>query len=278
MQTTLQKHFDLFGFFMKLFFYPLKKSGLIEKINQKTYDLTFNHQHFFYENLPVQLDGLKILHLSDLHLDESDTDLEEFKKLLPKHYDFAVITGDFFSYGKRLIGQKRLDTLLDLLDKKAQTIAVLGNHDHSSLVDWLELRNVITLTNQKVTFDFKGQPISFYGTDDPHYFYTPDSSKLLRETCPHFSVALVHSPELYDCAYSGGHDLYLCGHTHSGQLTLVPGKPIVKRIMRGRHLASGKWKHGKMQGYTHSGIGTTTLPLRINTYAEIALHELKQKV
>ena len=68
--------------------------------------------------------------------------------------------------------------------------------------------------------------------------------------------------------------LYLCGHTHGGQICLPGGIPIFRRLKRGKKYFKGSWKHENMHGFTSSGIGTSSLSARLNCNAEIVIHHL----
>jgi predicted MPP superfamily phosphohydrolase len=72
-------------------------------------------------------------------------------------------------------------------------------------------------------------------------------------------------------------DLYLCGHTHGGQICLPwIGPPFLNARCR-REYGSGEWRHNAMQGYTNRGIGTSTLPVRYNCPPEAAVITLRRK-
>ena len=95
-----------------------------------------------------------------------------------------------------------------------------------------------------------------------------------EEAADEFTIALIHSPEAYDLAAECGVDLYLCGHTHGGQICLPFGIPILTHLRRGRKYVYGAWKYENMQGYTTSGTGCSGIPVRFNTHSEIVIHQL----
>ena len=97
----------------------------------------------------------------------------------------------------------------------------------------------------------------------------------LERARAYFSIALVHSPELYDSAADQGVALYLCGHTHGGQVCLPGGWPIIKNVARGRRLYRGLWRHRDMVGVTSTGVGTSGIPVRFNTRGEVLLLRLR---
>ncbi|MCJ7615551.1 MAG: hypothetical protein MUO43_03335, partial [Desulfobacterales bacterium] len=114
------------------------------------------------------------------------------------------------------------------------------------------------------------------GLDDPHYYYTDQALCALEEECDNFKIVLVHSPELYDMAANNDYNLYLCGHTHGGQISLPGGIPLITHLYVGKKFHSGLWSYSNMKGYTNQGCGVAGIPVRFNTKSEIALITLKK--
>jgi predicted MPP superfamily phosphohydrolase len=208
----------------------------------------------------------------------------DFEKLLWSikecgEYHFTVITGDLVTgWPVSLENQEKIDRLLKTLSPKIETLMVLGNHDSLKMVPYLEQKGIKVLTNQLLAYNKTGTlPFSFeiIGTDDPHYFFQKDALRIMQEGQKEkFRLALVHSPELYDVASKNHIDLYLCGHTHGGQVALPGGFAPLRRVYRGKKYYRGAWSHNEMAGYTSSGIGTSGLPIRFNTQAEMVLHHI----
>lgn len=96
-----------------------------------TKNLSLNIPH-----LPEALNGLKILQISDLHLnsDMSDSLLDKFIKKTKKFQpDLIVFTGDFLCYA--IMDQpERLRHFLQQFKARYGCYAVFGNHDYSSFV------------------------------------------------------------------------------------------------------------------------------------------------
>lgn len=225
--------------------------------------------------------SIRILHLSDLHLDECPVSQEDILWAIKESgpYDFACITGDL-STGWPIdeITKNKVREIIKALKPKYKTFFILGNHDSGHIVPYLENQGVEVLTNQIATFPKDGIlpcPIEFVGTDDPHYFYQKDALRILQEgKRESFRVGLIHTPELYKEAQQSGIDLYLCGHTHGGQIALPGGIPIIRRVYRGKRFAKGPWRYSGMLGYTSSGVGTSSMPIRFFTTAEVIIHEV----
>ena len=87
---------------------------------------------------------------------------------------------------------------------------------------------------------------------------------------------LAHPPNLFREAAARGADLYLCGHTHAGQIQ-VPGLgPVFTHTSAPRRLAQGHWREGAMRGYTSSGVAASGVPLRFHCRGEVVLFTLRR--
>jgi hypothetical protein len=132
------------------------------------------------------------------------------------------------------------------------------------------------LVNESVEVERGGERVQVIGTDDVHYYFSDQAVHALEQAGPSFSIALVHSPEIYELAAQTGVDLYLCGHCHGGQVCLPGGRAILKHLSRGRRLYKGIWTHRDMLGVTSCGVGTSGIPVRFNTRGEILALTLRR--
>jgi len=100
----------------------------------------------------------------------------------------------------------------------------------------------------------------------------------LLETIPRqaFTLLLYHSPDLMPEAVEMGVDLYLCGHTHGGQICLPGGYPLMCNVRAPRRVCRGAWRHKQLQGYTSVGSGASVVEVRLNCPPEITLHDLQR--
>jgi len=230
-----------------------------------------------FENLPTAFNGFKILQLSDLHIDAIEG-LEDILigKIKPLDFDLCVITGDF---RKDTTGSFRqifpaMRKLLMAVRPEQGVLAVLGNHDTFKIVELLEPLGIRFLVNESVLIEKKSQCIRINGTDDTYYFYTDMALHALENNTKDFSIALSHTGELSDIAANNHFKLYLCGHTHGGQICLPGGIPIISHQKGRRERVRGLWYEKDMKGYTSSGAGVSGIPLRFNCPPEITLFEL----
>jgi hypothetical protein len=229
--------------------------------------------------LPAAFDGFSILHLSDLHLDGMPELVDlTLARIGERRFDLCVLTGDYRTelHGPIMPVMRSLARLLPGLRARHGIVAILGNHDDCHMVAPLEEMGVRMLINESVAIERAGAEILLVGTDDVHYYYTDQALHALeRAAGAPFSIALVHSPELFDVASGLGIDLYLCGHTHGGQICLPGGIPLITHLTRGRRYFRGLWQHRAMRGVTHCGTGTSGIPIRFNTRGEILVHRLR---
>src|SRR5262249_44960660 len=116
----------------------------------------------------------------------------------------------------------------------------------------------------------------FVGIDDRSYRRTrAGRAALAGPFADAFCVALVHSPRYAADAARAGIRLYLCGHTHAGQVCL-PGRIAVYRPQECWTRMGGPWRIGEMQGYPSAGAGVSMLPIRFNCPGEITRITLRR--
>ena len=135
------------------------------------------------------------------------------------------------------------------------------------------------LANETITIQRNDTAIAVTGLDDVHAYWSPMTDECLSDLQrdgPPFRLALVHSPEYAAEAATAGCALYLCGHTHGGQICLPGGRPIFTQLVRNREFARGLWRCGRMVGYTSSGAGlAAALPVRVNAPGEVTVFTLR---
>ncbi|MFP4355353.1 MAG: metallophosphoesterase [Phycisphaerae bacterium] len=230
-------------------------------------------------HLPRAFDGYRILQLTDLHLDGMEELVEVIRDRLEQvgPVDLAVLTGDFRSaeHGDPAASMELLAQVVPAIVSRRKPLAILGNHDSVDMLDELERMGLQVLINESITIDRDGDRVRFVGTDDVHYYYTPAAMRALADCRDCFSIALVHSPELAPEAAEAGASLYLCGHTHGGQICLPAGRAVLTHLSRCRKLYRGRWQIGSMQGRTSVGLGTSSAAVRFNCPPELVVLTLR---
>ena len=236
------------------------------------------------QRLPPSLDGLRVLHLSDLHLDFDLAITEALHRALDGlEYDLCVITGDLpaHTYGPFDAAIKEIERLAARLQAQCRgpIYAVPGNHDYIELVPICEDLGIRFLINESATYETVGGRLHIAGVDDPHFFGTHNldqaAEQIPEEAC---ALLLGHSPDLFRHAALAGFDALLCGHTHGGQICLPGGYAPVTHSRCPRHMVSGAWQFRQMQGYTSRGSGCSILPVRYNCPPEVVIHRLVRQL
>jgi len=229
--------------------------------------------------LPAAFDGYRILHVSDTHLDYLPELAGVARGLLAGvEVDMLALTGDIHGDHTNPL-ERSIELLTEAVGEvrvRGPRLAVLGNHDPSTMAALLERAGFDVLLNRSIVLEQEGARLRFTGLDDVNTFYTEAARSALGDHAGEFRIALVHSAEVADYADDAGYALYLCGHTHGGQIALPGGWPLVTHLRRCRHAASGLWRQGRMAGYTNRGLGVSDLPLRFNTRGEVVVITLRQ--
>jgi len=230
---------------------------------------------FEFPNLPAEAEGFRILHLSDLHIDGLEGLASAVAGVVSGlRVDLCVMTGDYrFELEgpcERVYAGMR--TILGAVRARHGVLAILGNHDEADMALELAEMGARMLINEAVRM-----PGGFWiiGVDDAHYYGCDDlSTPLTAVPESAFKLLLAHTPELYAEAAEASIDLYLCGHTHAGQVRLPHWGPLMLNAACPRAYTQGRWRHGSTAGYTSAGVGCSLLPVRYNCPPEIAVIEL----
>ena len=262
-----------------------KLIGLYQQGLRNAKKINVTEQEFSFVNLPQAFDGYKILLLTDLHLDGVEDVTNTILEKINNHsFDLCLIGGDIRmeTYGPIAPSLRELKRLLAEIKAPSGVYGVLGNHDCIEMVPDLEDAGLVMLINDSCKIEIQGESIQIAGIDDPHYYQTHDLAKTYRNIpAASFSILLAHSPEAQQEASDKNADLYLCGHTHGGQICLPNKTPIYTNSRAPRFTAKGKWEFMNMQGYTSCGVGASGAPLRFNCPGEISLitliHEKRQR-
>lgn len=261
---------------LKLF---LKATFQYEQGRRNARDIRLEEIELPLEKLPPAFDGYSILHISDMHFESIPGLARQAAELCNgRSVDACVLTGD---YRRRIHGLHRetlrgVESLLQHISARDGVFGVLGNHDDCHMVPPLESLGITMLINEHAVVHRDGQSICLLGVDDVHYYFTDQAIHALEQTADQaFRILLVHSPELFKEAAGLGVNLYLCGHTHGGQVCLPGGAPVICHLDKGRRFAKGVWRYKNMTGLTNRGLGASGLPVRFHCPGHIVLLTLR---
>jgi predicted MPP superfamily phosphohydrolase len=269
-----RSHWDFFLRLLDIFAFLLKMTGYYKKGYGNAKAIRVSELSLTFPDLPEAFNGFRILHLSDLHID-SIPGFATFivNKIKDIRFDICLLTGD---YRKDISGSfypilKPFKVLSKYIRAPYGTFAVLGNHDTYLMAQYEQEAGLELLINESVEIIKDNQKILITGTDDPFNFYSEPALHCLETRDYDFKIAMVHTPELARTAAMNKYDLYLCGHTHGGQICLKEGVPLISHQFEGKQYNHGQWAIGKMTGYTSRGVGVSGMPVRFNCPAEVTV-------
>ncbi len=270
----------IFATLLKIFAFFTGVIGLYWWGRKNAFNVKLNKFDVEIADLPEEFENYTVVHLTDLHFDRVEGLHHRIATLLKDLTpDLIVFTGDYKDelHTPAPKYAKYFDYLGKNLKAKDGIYATLGNHDSHDMVPVIEASGIKTLLNESVEIKRENAKVTLTGLDDVHYYYSTRSIQALKNSPQNAcKFLLVHSPEIVPDAHDNGYSLYLCGHTHAGQVTLPDKKAIFTHVNTGREYAVGRWKKGKMQGYTSSGAGVSGLTVRFNTISEVAVIRLKR--
>ncbi len=179
--------------------------------------------------------------------------------------DLCVLTGDY-AFNRRANPSVVTEMVLGVVARLAPPcgfLAIPGNNDTSHLLKMLQKNGLPMLVNDHAEVERGGETIYVAGVDDPHEY---KCASVLDAVCGipdgAFTVLLAHSPEAAKAGARAGAAVYLCGHTHGGQICLPGSRPVFINTRCPRSRAAGLWRVGEMQAYTTRGLGASTIEVR----------------
>lgn len=259
--------------------YALKGLGPYKRGERNALQPIVRRMRLPFDSLPSGFCGFRILQLSDLHIDGIRGLAERVVgQIATLEVDLCVLTGDyrFANSGPchNVISEMR--KIVRAIRSRYGIFGILGNHDYMEEASALESMGVRMLMNAAVEIARPEGSIWVAGVDDAWDYECSDLPRALAGLPPAaFKVLLAHCPDTIMEAAEAGVHMYLCGHTHAGQIRLPwIGAAMVPANCE-RRFIQGRWKQGAMEGYTSSGIGCSLLPVRFRCPPEIGWIELR---
>lgn len=259
--------------------------------------LQVNSEVFYSQHVPAQLDGYKIVHISDIHISTFDDRPSAVQRMVDsinaQRPNLICFTGDLVTMG--VSEAEPYTSILKQLHAKDGVYSVLGNHDfliyrHDLSTDeertnevdrlaqyeqdslgWHVLRNAHSRINEWLTL--VGVDNKSGGGQGFHTIQSGDLSKAMEGT-DGFRILLTHDPSHWRAEVADQQPiaLTLSGHTHAGQVKLF-GWPLSATMFRDNI----GWINATQQTlYINQCIGCT-LPFRLNCPQEITVITLKSK-
>jgi uncharacterized protein len=234
--------------------------------------------------LSADLDGLRILQLSDIHLSAflSESALARvIDAAVETKPHLAVITGDLISsHGDPLDACIRQ---LARVRADAGVFGCMGNHERYAKVENYTQqasarRGIRFLRSQTQVLRFGNATLNLAGVDHQSkaggHQYLVGAEHLVQPGS--LNVLLSHNPDVFPVAAAQGYNLMLAGHTHGGQVTVEILDQSLNPARFFTPYVYGLYRLGGAAAYVTRGIGTIGIPARIGAPPEISVLRLRK--
>lgn len=263
------------------------------------FNFTVVRKQLSFASLPKAFNGLKIVHISDMHLGSFQQKHEPVKKAINMinelNPDLVLFTGDLVNnHTDEVHGW---EDILSGIKANIGKYSITGNHDYGDYFRWSskeekqanferfkakhkEIGFELLLNNQ-LSFQKGEEKIVLAGVENwgkPPFKQYGDLAKALMDVSDDtFTILMSHDPSHWDeeVIPKSQVDLTLSGHTHGMQFGIdIPGfkwSPVKYKYPRW----SGLYEEGSQKLYVNRGFGYLAFPGRVGMPPEITLIELQ---
>lgn len=279
-------HFVLWLIFKLLpFTLPLDKIAMVTLVascltvtfgSLRAFTPVVRTEHIVTSKLPAGT-SYRLALISDVHLGRilgrsyTEKLVQRINQLDP---DAVLIAGDLIDERITYVEEENSLAALAKLNAPKGVYLAFGNHEYiDNPALWhkmVQANGIKVLRDASTVIDGR---LKLTGLND--YSRNRDLSSLKAlawENDKYYSILIDHQPRKMETAAADGYDLYLSGHTHTGQL--FPNRQVTKRMYQ---LDYGRRDFGKLIAITSSGYGFWGPPVRTEAAPEIVLIELNGK-
>jgi predicted MPP superfamily phosphohydrolase len=247
-----------------------------------SYDFRVEERDIFLPHWPKELDGLRIAHLSDIHVGGA-MNRERLLRMVTltndAHPDLVMHTGDFLTHRVGDFDTPLYEALARIRVPYGQW-ACLGNHDFDAperLVYRLGQAGVTVLHNAMVTLSVQGFPLEVGGLDYLRWRgeWEEQYARLIHSWRPRTTVPRIllnHDPHTFSALPWECADLVLSGHTHGGHVGVQLGRDFALTVVGLMGIPDqGIFRRPDMTLYVTRCVGFYGYPMRLGIPPEIAL-------
>ena len=246
---------------------------------------------YLKKNLPMQLDGFKIVFISDIQADRytDQKRLERYVDNISKaNPDLVLIAGDVITSTPNYI--ETAAKFIGKIKSKYGTYSCIGDHDNWAYrQDYVRSLREVKKSLNDFNVEMPDNELRFIEIDSSRIgitfvtnTYVSDISEttlgnLASSNKTEFKIFLTHQPQefLINSAVENNYDLFLAGHTHGGQITLLfPFVQLTPTLFETTYI-KGDFYFKNMLAVVCGGLGMSLAPVRYNSTPEIVIINLK---
>ena len=258
------------------------------------YTVSIRKIEYIKEELPDALNGFKITFISDIQADRytDESRLQNFIDIVNSTKpDLVLIAGDLITSTPDYIEESA--EFVGKIKSKYGIFSCVGDHDNwayredtqrsiKEITDALAKNGIEMIDNSKRKIQVGNSEIcitfitnTYVKTIDKRVL---DSLTYNDNDCD-LKIFLTHQPRSYliDKAIAKNYDLFLAGHTHGGQITLLFPFIYITPTMFETSFIRGDFYFGNMLMIVTRGLGMSLAPIRYNSTPEVTLITLKKK-
>ncbi|MBK7229521.1 MAG: metallophosphoesterase [Ignavibacteriales bacterium] len=251
------------------------------------------HVEYKKKNLSIDLEGFRIAFIADVQADRY-TDEKRLQRYVDKinsqNPDLVLIAGDVITSSPDYI--KTAGKFIGKIKSKNGTYSCVGDHDNWAYRrDYVRSLREVKESLQNNTVEMPDNELRYIDFDSSrigitfitHNYVTKISETTLRNISSSnkadLKIFLTHQPQefLINRAVKDKYDLFLAGHTHGGQITLLfPFIQLTPTIFETSYI-KGDFTFNNTLAIICGGLGMSLAPIRYNSTPEIVMITLKSK-
>lgn len=283
---------------MGLFASAIPVASVLYGVTKGKFNYRVMNENIRFSNLPQSFRGLKIVHISDMHLGSFKQKFDQIAKAVEmineQEPDLIFFTGDLVNnFAEETDGWA---PVLSQMKAKTGKYSILGNHDYGDYSEWdspeEKEKNLVAiknfhrkigfrlLLNESETISINNEEISITGVENwgkPPFPQHGDLGRATKNIQPeHFKILLSHDPSHWEeeVLSKTDIDITFSGHTHGMQFGIeragIKWSPIQYKYPRW----GGLYREHKQYLYVNRGFGYHGFPGRIGMPPEITVIEL----
>ncbi len=193
--------------------------------------------------------------------------------------DVLLLGGDYVFLEAIPDVMSRLARLVRALEAPTK-LAVMGNHDlwteDTLVARALEQGGTRVLVNEVARLPAPWADVAVVGLDDPWTGDCDGARAFAGVGDARFRVVLCHSPDGLLFAEDHSFDLFVCGHTHGGQLAAPWGPIVLPKGEMCRRFPSGFARFKAADVFVSRGVGSVDLPGRLFAEPDVLVLDLER--